>query len=257
MASSDVKRGQGVRRKDARPPKRDAAMQKRVDDLAASGLPYHVAVAVAAGKTDLNDALEKLAQRADVDRLMKEHDLTRALATQVVMGHADLKMFLAKRRFEQHRDTHRDRTSVAVSEAPVVLGVFGQRRVEGCVTEGDAYQITITGKEGSEVLHKLQLKFAYAPDDYKRVKKGFRKDKALSAAPKAPAERPQDRYTCSDKRLFGFVDQATPVDVMLLEGEIISGTVVWFGRFEFGLDVKGGAIVTIFRHALHRITPQR
>ncbi|MCB9662567.1 MAG: hypothetical protein H6732_00490 [Alphaproteobacteria bacterium] len=231
--------------------------RKRADELAATGIPFQMAMLVAQGKLELNEALEKLSQRSEVERLMKEHDLNRAFATQVVLGHADLPAFLAKRRFDEHRTANASRSVLdeAVTDgAPRVLALFDQRRVEAAVKEVGTYEVILGLADGTtETHHKLDLKYAYLPDDAKRVKKAMQKDKELGEAPRRPAERPQDRYTCSDRRLFNTLDRAQPVAVTLLEGEVITGRVVWFSRFELGLEVKGGAVVVIFRHALHAL----
>lgn len=220
-------------------------------------MPNALAVAVAQGRVELNDALERMARRNEVERLMEEHDLNRALATQVVLGHADLGAYLRKRRFQQVRETGLMRSVLDASLAdglPRVFGVFGGRKVEATVTAVDVYEVTIQPTEGdAETLHKLAFKFAYAPDDWKRVKKATRKDKAMAAQGLRPAERPQDRYTCSDRRLFDHMDDGRPLEVTLLEGEIITGQVAWFSRFEFGVKVKGDVEIVVFRHALHRV----
>lgn len=244
--------GRGGPRGKGRP---SSGARERAQELARSGMPFQMAMAVAQGRMELNDALERLARRAEVERLMRKHDLNRALATQIAMGHADLEAFLAKRRMEQHREAHRDRSVLDTALEDGVsrtFGVHGRRVLTGVVTATDAYHahVQVEGEE-PEQLHKLQFKFAYAPGDWKRVKKAFRKDKALSKEPREPIPRPQDRYTISDKRLFRYLDQGVQVEVTLLEGEMVRGAVAWFGRYEFGMTVKGDVEVTIFRHALH------
>ena len=75
-------------------------------------------------------------------------------------------------------------------------------------------------------------------------------DRELERKPRSPAERPQDRYSLSDKRLFQAMDEAHQISVTLLEGEVIRGKISWFGRWEFAIEVKGGAEIVVFRHAL-------
>lgn len=254
MARTDGPRGRQTRGASSRS---NQAVRERAQDLTRSGMPFQMAMAVAQGRLELNDALERLARRAEVERLMRKHDLNRALATQIAMGHADLEAFLAKRRMESHRQENRDRSvldEAAADGLARTFGLHGQRVVTGVVTTLDAYQASLKEGEGEpELVHKLQFKYAYMPDDWKKVKKAIRKDKALAKEPREPITRPQDRYTISDKRLFRYMDQGTVVDVTLLEGEAIRGAVKWFGRYEFGLEVKGGYGLTVFRHALHHV----
>ncbi len=231
-------------------------VKQKAQELTRSGMPFQMAMAVAQGRMELNEALERLARRAEVDRLVRKHGLSRSLATQVAMGHADLEAYLAKQRMENHLQEYLQHSCLDQSlrlEQPWVFGLHGQRRVEAAVTSNDAYTVMLSGKEGEQEVHKLQFKYGYLPDAWKKVRKSLKKDKALASSPREPITRPQDRYSCSDKRLFRYMDEETMIDVTLLEGEIFRGQVSWFGRFEFGLQLKGGVEVVIFRHALHRI----
>lgn len=244
-------------RKDGKRGERNA-VRDRAQELSASGMPYQMAMAVAQGRLSLNEALERMARRAEIERLMRKHDLTRALATQIALGHAELDSYLAKRRMDAHRAEYLNHScleNAAESGEPLVLGVHGQRRVKGQIKEVTAYEVIVATEDGEdERLHKLELKYAYAPTAWKRVRKVLKKDSAVAKAERQPIKRPQDRYSCSDKRLFRYLDQKTPVEVCLLEGELLQGTIAWFGRFEFGLAIKGDETVTIFRHALHRMS---
>ena len=74
------------------------------------------------------------------------------------------------------------------------------------------------------------------------------RNKSPGRASREPVWRPQDRYHCSDRRLFGQVGR-DPVTVISREGDTLTGAVVWVGRWEFGLTVKN-AQVTVFRHAM-------
>ena len=50
--------------------------------------------------------------------------------------------------------------------------------------------------------------------------------------------------------MFGYLDRQIEVQVSLLNGEVFRGTVTWFGRYEFGLRLRGDADIVVFRHAL-------
>lgn len=238
-------------RKDIDPRDEQRAKAK---ELVQQGVPAAMAAAVAQGRLSLNEALEKLARRSEVDRLMRKHDLTRAVATQIVMGHADLDAFLQRRKLEAHVADNGQRSCLDEARASgrlLALQVVGQRRVTGVVTEVGPYEVTVRDEAGAEVkLHKLEIKCAWYADDYKKVRKALRRDKALTDSPKEIARRPQDRYGLSDKRLFRFHDEGTQVDATLVEGEVIRGAIMWFGRYEFAIGVKGESEIVVFRHAL-------
>jgi sRNA-binding regulator protein Hfq len=82
------------------------------------------------------------------------------------------------------------------------------------------------------------------------VRNQIKRDKERNAAAE-PIWKPQDRYGCSDRRLFGVLDEGVPATATTLEGEIFQGIVEWMGRWEFGMLLKKkNARVVIFRHAL-------
>lgn len=243
-------------RKMAKRGRPDEAAKARANDLHASGMPIQLALAVAHGRMALNEALEKMALRDGVTRLMEKHQLSRALATQIALGQASLDMVLATRRMDDHRVTNRARSildEAQASGAPLTLLLHGRKRITGKILLVDAYMFRVENEEGGAIedLHKLQVKVAFHPESYKRVRKGLKYDKALEREPRGPVPRPQDRYTCSDKRLFRYMDERVEVIATTLEGEVFHGHVEWFSRFEFCLGLKGDASVVVFRHALH------
>jgi sRNA-binding regulator protein Hfq len=250
--------GQDDRRKPKRRPA-DPAAKARAEQMAANGMPMQMAMAVAHGKLTLNDALQRLAQRDAVTRMMDKHLLSRALATQIILGQASLDVVLATRRMDEHRAANRNRSildTYQASAAPITLHLHGHRKLTGVIQLVDAYMFRFLAEGATEPedLHKLQVKLAFDPEAFKRVRKILKYDRALQAAPIGPVARPQDRYACSDRRLFGYMDSRAEVQVTLLEGEQLHGAVAWFSRFEFGLALKADAEIVVFRHALHSIT---
>lgn len=231
----------------------DDEARRRADELHDQGMPYQMAMAVAHGRLDLSEALERMARKDRVVKLMERHDLSRALATQVAIGHADLDRVLARRRMDTHRSENRDRTCLQPGGDPVAVQLAG-RLVKGSITEVDPYTFTIDVNGTPESIHKLEARFGYAPSDWKAVKKAVKSDKKGDHDAR-PATRPQDRHSCSDKRLFGYLDSREEVQVTLIDGTHTKGRVDWFGRYEFGLEIKEGVVITVFRHALRTIRP--
>ena len=219
-----------------------------------AGIPQHLAWQISLGNLTLNEVLEKLAQKDKVEGLMRRFDLPKSLATQVSMDQADLAVVLRKRRYQAHTEANRDR-SVLVSAVDsgdnVVLGLHGRRVLKGQVTAVDQYEFSFQarGTDAPAVEHKLQAKWACSAADEMAVRKAHKKDKARDADAE-PVWKPQDRYGCSDKRLFGYVDDGDEVAVTTVEGDLFRGTVTWMGRWEFGMELKKGAQVVIFRHAI-------
>jgi len=219
------------------------------------GMPYQMAMAVAHGKLDLNEALERMAQKDHVNKLMEKHDLSRALATQIAIGHADLDQLLSRRRLDAHRTEHRDRTCLRVDSGVHAFALVGGSLLKGEPQDVGSYSVMLL-EEGAEEpveVHKLQFKYCYAPSAWKAVRKAIKKSKKKATEPVVPAKRPQDRYSCSDKRVFSLMDAGGEVVLDLLEGEQIRGRIDWFSRYEIGLLLKGDVELSVFRHALQNL----
>lgn len=218
-------------------------------------MPYQMAMAVAHGKLDLNEALQRMAQKDRVNKLMEKHELSRALATQIAIGHADLEQVLSRRRLDAHRTRYREHTCLTVGTGARAFGVAGDKVIKAEPQEVGAYSVILLEEGADEAveLHKLQFKYCYAPQDWKSVRKAIKKSKRKGGEPIVPAKRPQDRYSCSDKRVFGLMDDEIEVVLDLLEGDQIRGRIVWFSRYEMGIQVKGGAEISVFRHALQNL----
>lgn len=242
------------KRRDKKSSKPEVSPKQRAQELVDSGMPYQMAMAVVHGKMELNEALERLSRRDRVNQLMERHELSRALATQVAIGHADLDLILHRRRLNAHRRDFRDRTCLVVGER-ITLARFDEDTVAATVSDVQPYSVFAQPDKGDVLeIHKLSLKYVYNPEDWKKVRKSLKKDKSVASRGITPAKQPQDRYTCSDKRLFGYVDAQREVVATLVDGDSFRGVVVWFSRYEFGLKVKGDVEVTIFRHALHDLS---
>jgi hypothetical protein len=232
-----------------------AQVKRKADSLVRdAGIPHSLAWQVATGALSLNEVLERLARNDKVDGLMRRFDLPKSLATQVALGQADLDQVLRKRRMEAELARSRDRSfllEVTHGGVPVLLGLHGRRAEKGHVRGVDQYDFTFEarGSEAPETVHKLQVKWACLGDHELKVRKAHKKDGTRDADAE-PVWKPQDRYGCSDKRLFGHLDDCDDIQVTLLEGDQFTGHVTWLGRWEFGMELKKGAQVVIFRHAI-------
>ncbi len=233
----------------------DPRIRSRADELHKMGMPYQMAMAVAHGKLDLNVALERMAQKDKVTKLMERHELSRALATQIAIGHADLEQVLSRRRLDAHRAENKERTCLVVGDHVRAFALTGNALFKGKPTEVGPYSAFLLedGSDEPVEVHKLRFKYSYDLKDWKLVRKGVKKAKKKSDEPVEPAVRPQDRYSCSDRRVFALMDGGEEVVAILLEGEQIRGQISWFSRYELGIRTKGGAEIIVFRHALQNL----
>lgn len=219
-----------------------------------AGLPPNLAHQVALGNISLNEVVERLATRDRVDTLTRKHELPKSLATQIALGQADLDQVLLKRRLAAHLEANRERSSLAAAAAAqqvVVLGVHEAALLRGTIQAVGQYELTLALDSGeAATVHKLRVKYMTDDAHAKGARNQLRRDKERPERCE-PVWKPQDRYGCSDRRLFGFIDEQAEVQVTLLEGEVFRGLPTWMGRWEFGMVLpKKKVEVVIFRHAL-------
>lgn len=219
------------------------------------GLNPRDARLVALGKADLNQLLQKMAEVERASRLQEKHTLNRALAVQIAKGHADLGQVLTRRRMESYLEEHGDRsalTDALQTGGAVGLALLGRRTIQARVVAVAKYEFDVVDAETGtpEHLHKLMVKYTFQPEERKTIRKSQSFDKERSKAVVEPVFRPQDRYRCSDRRLFSYQEARTKLLVSLVEGEQFNGSVSWMSEYEFGLELRGGGIVVIMRHAL-------
>ncbi|MEL6347705.1 MAG: hypothetical protein AAFV53_31655 [Myxococcota bacterium] len=218
-----------------------------------TGLPRNLAFQVAMGNLTLNEVLEKLAFRDEVEKLIRRHSFPRSLATQIAMGQVNLDDILQKQRLRDYIEENRERSllvEAAASGQRVTLLLHGQRRKSGKVLKVNQYDFEFQGKKGDpETIHKLQARAGWDARRNAAVLSSFKKDKNRSKE-EEPILKPQDRYHCSNRRLFQHMEASDRLIVHLLEGDVVTGTVDWLSRWEFGLKTKKGHVVTIFRHAM-------
>lgn len=238
------------------PPPPDAqARRQKIDELMRKGLPQPLAQAVANGQMSANDAVVRLQRDDEADRIARQHDLPRALAMQIAMGHADLAATLRNRRIDAFLAVNGARSLFdAASPDSTVwwsLGVLGQATRPVRLLANARYEVLVQDESGAEArVHKTTIKYAFLTDDFKRVRKHLEYDKALRAAAVEPQLRPQDRYACSDRRIGGWWDARVPVRLTTVEGEVFTGDIAWFSRYEIGLTTRSGAEVVLLRHGL-------
>lgn len=176
------------------------------------------------------------------------------------MGQVELEAVLARRRREAHLAENRDRSVLAEAAAkgtPLSIGMHGHGTRTVRVVRVEAYEVVLADVDGGaeEQVHKTALKYAFLPDDQKKVRKALDYDKERRARTVDPKLKPQDRYACSNRRLADAWNAKEEIVATTVEGERFTGTVDWIARYEIGLATKHGAVVTIFRHALDDFGP--
>jgi sRNA-binding regulator protein Hfq len=226
--------------------------EKAEDLVVKTGLPRNLAFQVAMGNLTLSDALKKLAFRDEVEKLIRRHELQRSLATQIAMGQVSLEDVLRKQRRQTYFEEHKSRSmlmDVLASGQRITLMLHGQKRTSGTIVEVGPYEFTVQGKGEPETIHKLQVKAAWDARRNAAVFSSIKKNRDR-AQPCEPIVKPQDRFHCSNRRLFQHMEAEERLTIHLLEGSVLTGTIDWIGKWELGLKLKKGPVAVIFRHAM-------
>jgi sRNA-binding regulator protein Hfq len=218
-----------------------------------TGLPRAIAFHVAMGKTTLKEALSKMVEEENIDKMVRRHGLDRSLASQVVRGQQDLDEVLQRDRLKAHlvQNIHRSVLDEAAAAAsPLWLALHGKGEVQGIVKGLTTYAFMVESDGKQVEVEKIQIKFATFAQDRASLSWGVEPSRDGSVE---PISKPQDRVGVSDKRIFSFLDEAKAVVLTTVEGECLQGELVWMGRWELGLKQTDGTRFTVFRHALAAI----
>jgi len=231
-----------------------ATFRERLQRYLKRGLDEKSAEAVVRGTLTFSEALERMALDAEVTKLMRRHDLPRDIATQVVLGQADLDRFVQRRALKAYRQAQHERSCLHNAHhraVAIAVALLGFEVLQGPIDKVTSYGFVLAGRD----VHKLEAKYACEAKQRSRVEKALRWDEKHKAAPQRPGERPQDRYGRPDWLLFEWLQSSQAVYVTLVEGECFTGTVSWFSRYEIGLEFSKGSSLTIFRHAIVLMKP--
>jgi hypothetical protein len=239
-------------------------VRRRIDSLVReAGLPANLALQVAKDQITLNEAVKQMAAREQVENLIARFDLNRSLATQVVRGDTTLEHVLEGQRREDHRSLYGEQSvleDAAKDGKPRIFGLHGHRLVRAVVKSLNKYDVELVadGPDGAPAgvlgtVHKLQFKFGASVTDLDAIRSALGQDPERFAIAE-PVIRPHERYRCSDKRFFSWLDAGAEVEVTTLEGEVITGPLRWIARFEIGVSVAKDLDLVVFRHAIANVS---
>ena len=199
-----------------------------------TGLPLQRAMSVARDELSLSEAISMLARADEVRKLMRKHDLSKSIATQVTLGQTDLDEYLEKRALRAYIQTHREISLLdewGSQEKSVWLLLHGREQMTGQLQQVNPYDLQLLGTDGqSHLIHKLHIKMASLSEVGERLNAEIRtQDDAGSVD---PIEAPQDRFRISDRRLYEFMKNAAELEVTTVEGDQVRGSLRSFSRWD-------------------------
>ena len=205
-------------------------------------LSAELAFDVVNGTCSLHDALVKAKAEAHIEILATKHGLSLEEAQDVYDKKIALNLLLS----QKYSKAHIDKTDAKPLLQEGFLGYFwlhGPDFLEAAVYDVHQYECRLVYNEDSRIVQKHDIKAfsstACAP---------FSKETAAAS----PILRIEDRYRISNRQLYRFVLDETPLRVTLLGGLQFSGFLSRVGRFECLLQCSDGEVV-LMRHAISGI----
>ena len=227
------------------------------------GLSKRVAHQVVIGESTLVAALSMNEETVRIEGIIGRHGIDKSLAAQVTHGKLSLDSLLHGKRMKDHLRENRERSILIAAQEdgrPRMFALHGKKGIVGRVKSVSAYDVVILplapdNKPSGDpvVVHKLQFKLGARAAHAGKVECALTIEPAHDAV-SDPVRKPQDRYRCSDKRLFSWLDAKSPVTITTLEGDVVGGVLAWIGRWELGLTLDSGVEVVVFRHALANVS---
>ena len=137
-------------------------------------------------------------------------------------------------------------------KTPMVFELYGGH-VEGIISRRLTYALAIVSVN-EEVCHleKLNIKYMYKRDEMMQVVQDIEVDTDLKAQNLISVVHRSERFQVDDRVLVRCRKEKIPVRLTLRGGEIITGIIKWFSRYDMKMLLAHGGNVVVFRHGLHR-----
>lgn len=230
--------------------------RRRAEEIAqSSGIPLEKAAQVAAGKLSLPEVLKRMRLEEEVQRLHEEGKLRDCHLQQVLSGTMDVPkaLFLARLDHKKHEPEYLRSSlpELLAQETEVTLASLGGRLLTGRLLNEEAYEVTLKTREGETVtLPKHDIKFFLKAEERKLVLKHLeRKDDIALLAPETLRSRAR-RNDYRARSLLLKMESGEPLNWITVEGDVLRGTVLDFGRYEVRVKTSRGAELYLLRHAL-------
>lgn len=223
-----------------------------------NGIARRFAVRVARDEMTVGDALRQMLRDEKAERLASELDVPRSLAAQLIDGTVDRDRVLLKRRARETVRAHASRSvfdQACSSNDPICLVLdAGEPRI-GTVSSVDTYDIMFRPEKGeAESVRKLFVHYACAPRGLAAVTAAVGVDPEVAGRDLGPEPRPSLRPKLKNVVFQQLLDDGSAGTLTTRRGWTLTGQVTWFNQFEVGLQLRGDEAVTVFRHALEKVT---
>lgn len=142
------------------------------------------------------------------------------------------------------------------NKTPMVFEVYGET-LEGIILHRLPYNLIIRAGRERRCINKLDVKYCYKQKAGDRFVATVRIDDSVRSQNLGSVMEADERYQVEDRVLLECYRNRYPVTITLRGGEMISGVVDWYSKYEIKLDVKKHSGCLVFRHAIYHLDVHR
>jgi len=104
---------------------------------------------------------------------------------------------------------------------------------------------------GRKRINKLDMKYCYKRSHESKVLPEISYNEELKALNLQPTENKAERYDIDDQLLLQCYRERTPITLTMRGGEVFSGVIDWFSKFEIKVEFPSRKSIVAFRHATY------
>jgi len=135
-----------------------------------------------------------------------------------------------------------------------VYHLHGHQTVAGSVRINNKYDLVLKTETQERLpITKHMIKFVHPLKSQDESKKRIKIDKKVRKDEQGPILNPRKRNHVKNKTLFPLMQDKVGLQFTTLEGDVVSGIIGEFNRYEITLLGKGGAPIVFLRHAVRDV----
>lgn len=137
------------------------------------------------------------------------------------------------------------------NKTPMVFEMYKQTTLKGIITNRFIYSLKVKEDENITQVHKLNIKFLYKQEYEEFVEEATSIDEDVRSQGLTPIVPRSERHDIDNGLLLDCYQNKNLIKVITREGEVMSGTIDWFSKFDIKLELNDKGSVIIFRHAIY------
>ncbi len=141
------------------------------------------------------------------------------------------------------------------NKTPMVFEVYGET-LTGNILHRLPYNLVLRLGGERRCINKIDIKYCYKQKVQEQLMARIQIDESIRSQNLGSVAERDERYHVEDRVLLECYRNRSPVTITLRGGEMISGVVDWYSKYEIKLEVKKRVGVLIFRHAIYHFEVQ-